>query len=154
MGLPFSLIFSIFLIVVFIVAAFIAVNYFLGLGRTSEVGLFYRDLQTAVDEAWSGQSSEFNFEVKLPSGIKQICFANLSEKITGSQTDYQQIKNYDVYDANVFLLPPENAERMEYKLIQHINVSRITEQQNPYCVSTDKDLKIKKDFYDKLVAIS
>jgi hypothetical protein len=153
MGLPFSLIFAIFLIIVFVVIAFIAVSSFLDWGKSSSVGLFYKDLQEAVDEAWSGQSSEDTFKIDLPSGIREICFANLSQRITGPQTEYQMIKNYDVYEANTFLLPPENAEDMEWKLIKHLNITKMTMNSNPYCVEVSQDLVIKKGFYDKLVII-
>ncbi|MBT3397533.1 hypothetical protein HOA55_00835 [archaeon] len=153
MSMPFGLIFAIFLIVVFIVIAFIAVNSFLDIGQASNVGMFYDELQDAVDEAWRSQTSEFDFEIDLPSGIERVCFANLSASITGPQTDYNAIKNYDVYEANTFLVPPEKAEHMEWKLIKHINISKTTENRNPYCIDISRDMKIKKDFYDKLVVI-
>jgi hypothetical protein len=153
MGMPFQLIFAIFLIVVFVIMAFIAVSFFLDLGKASNVGLFYKELQEAVDESWSGQSSESDFRVDLPSKINRICFANLTAKITGSQTDYQMIKNYDIYEANTFLLPPEYAEDMEWKLIEHLNITKMTATSNPYCVDVSEGLVIKKGFYDKSVLI-
>lgn len=153
MGLPFSLIFAIFLIIVFVVIAFIAISQFLNWGNSSNVGLFYKELQEKVDEAWSGQSSESKFTIDLPSGITEVCFANLTQPITGSLSEYQMIKNYDVYDANTFLIPPENAEDMEWKLIKHLNISKMTEKSNPYCVDVSQDLMIKKGFYDKSIII-
>ncbi len=151
MGMPFEIIFAIFLIVVFVVIAFIAVGYFLDIGRSSSVGIFYRDFQATVDDAMRGQSSEFGFEIDLPSEIKEICFANLSAEITNRGDEYDAIRNYDVYEANVFLVPPEYAQNMQWKLIDRINISKITENKNPYCVDADGELKIVKGFYDKLV---
>jgi len=153
MGMPFGMIFAIFLIVVFVVIAFIAVGFFLDIGRTSSVGLFYKELQEAVNGAWSGQSSEFSFDIDLPDGIDEVCFGNLSGVITNKDSRYDEILNYDVYDANTFLVPPENAENMQWKLIEHIDVAKITEKKNPYCVPADGKLRIKKGFYDKLVLI-
>lgn len=153
MGMPFSMIFAIFLMIAFVIIAFIAVGYFLDIGRSSNVGMFYRELQDVVDEALNEQSSETSFEIDLPKEIKKICFANLSAQITNRGVDYEAIKNYDVYDANVFLVPPEFAENMQWKLIQHIDVEKITSKKNPYCVETDNKLIIKKGFYDKLVWI-
>ena len=151
MGMPFSMIFAIFLIIVFIVIAFIAVKSFLDIGRTSGVGMFYDELQDAVSDAMGGQSSEASFKIDLPSNIKRVCFANLSATITNSGPEYDSIKNYDVYDANVFLVPPEYAQNMQWKLIKYINITKITLNKNPYCVDVDNGLKIKKGFYDKLV---
>ena len=153
MSLPFGLIFAILMIVMFIVIAFIAVNYFLDLGKCAGVGRFYEDLQLKVDEAWRAQSSDFKFKINVPSGIKRVCFANLSATIT-NQEDYLELERFDVYEANTFLLPSEKTCQMAYKLIKHINVSIITSSKNPYCVDVKEELRIKKDFYDKLVIIS
>lgn len=151
MGMPFGIIFAIFLIVVFVVIAFIAVGYFLDIGRSSSVGMFYRDFQAVVDDAMRGQFEESSFEIDLPSEIKEVCFANLSAEITNAGAEYEAIRNYDVYDANVFLVPPEYAQNMQWKLIDRINVSKITESKNPYCVDAGGELIVKKGFYDKLV---
>ena len=152
LGLPFGVIFAIFLIVVFIMIAFIAVNHFLNIGKCAGVGQFYEDLQKGVDEAWTTQSSEFDFEINLPSKIEKVCFANLSAEIN-NQEDYEQIERYSVYDANVFLVPPEKSCDMPYKLIKHINITEITNSKNPYCVDVGRKLKIKKTFYGKEVLI-
>ena len=154
MSLPFGIIFAIFLIVVFVVIAFIAIGYFLDIGRSSNVGMFYREFQDAVDDAMGGQFSEAVFEIDLPDGVKLVCFANLSQPITDSESpEYKAIENYEVYDANTFLVPPEYAEGMEWKLIEHIDIEKITHEDNPYCVNVEDGLNVKKDFYDKLVIV-
>ena len=87
MGLPFGVIFSIILIVVFIVIAFIAIRHFLDIEGCAGVGQFYEELQRKVDEAWVSQSSEFDVEINLPGGIDKVCFADLNVERTGSQED-------------------------------------------------------------------
>ena len=152
MSMPFGLIFSIFLIVIFIVIAFIAVRHFLSIGDCSGVGLFYSDtkdsdgLQYNINLAFTSDFYEDIYKINLPSGITRVCFANLSATIN-NQEDYEQIKNYDVYEANLFLIPPEETCNMPYKLIKHLNITKITELRNPYCVDVSRDLKIKKDPY-------
>lgn len=153
MGLPFGIIFSIILIVVFIMAAFFAINHFLEISKCTQVGEFYDDLQKNVNDAMASGGSEFTFKTSLPSGIQKICFANLSAPITGDKEDYEAMKNYDVYDANTFLLPSGKTCGMQYKLIQRINVSEITKMKNPYCVDVARDLVIKKEIYGKYVII-
>jgi len=153
MGMPFGMIFAIFLIVVFVVIAFIAVGFFLDIGKSSGVGMFYKELQEAVDDARSGQSGEFDFKIDLPSGINEVCFGNLSAEITNLNPKYKEILNYDIYNANTFLIPPEKAQNMQWKLIKYIDVVKITADKNPYCVPVEKGLRIKKGFYDKLVLI-
>jgi len=151
MGMPFSMMFAIFLIIVFIVVAFMGIRFFLDFGRTADVGLFYKDLQEAVDDAWAGQSGSKSFDINLPDAIQSVCFANLSAEITAFPDEYAQIEIYEFKPVNVFLVPPGDAEGMEYKQIEHLDIAKITEAENPYCVDADDDLVIKKDFYDKLV---
>ena len=152
-GMPFSMIFAIFLIVVFVVIAFIAIGHFLDIGRSSSVGMFYRDFQDAVNDATRGQFEESFFRIDLPSDINSVCFANLSAEITNPGVEYDAIRNYYIYDANTFLVPPEYAQGMQWKLVDRINISKITIKKNPYCVDVDDGFIVKKGFYDKLVWI-
>lgn len=152
MGMPFGMMFAIFLIIVFIVIAFIAVNYFLDFGRCAGVGQFWDNFEDKVDEAYFSQESQFMFDIKLPSGINKICFANLSASIT-NQLDYEYLDNYIYEDANVFLLPFTKACDMEYRQIDRLNIQEITKNKNPYCVDIEQGLKVSKGFYDKFVIV-
>jgi len=151
MGMPFGMIFAILLIVVFVVIAGIAVAGFLDIGKSAGVGMFYDELQNAVDGAMRGQSSDVEFEIDLPGDIKTVCFGNLSGTITNYGEEYDAISNYEVYDANVFLVPPEYAQGMQWKKIEHLNISYVTRMQNPYCVDVGVGLRVRKGFYDRLV---
>jgi len=151
MGMPFGMIFAIFLIVVFVVIAGIAVSGFLDIGKGAQVGMFYEDLQEAVSGAMRGQSSDASFDINLPSKIESVCFADLDALITNPGVEYEAIRNYDLTGANVFLVPPNYSENMPHKIIDHLNVSKITETWNPYCVDVDDGFRVKKGFYDRLV---
>jgi len=70
-----------------------------------------------------------------------------------AQKNMLNIKDYDFYDANIFLVPTEKTCNMDWKLITRINVAKITSGKNPYCVDVDDGLKIRKEFYDGLVTI-
>ena len=90
-------------------------------------------------------------DIHLPDKITRVCFANLSEEITANREEWEQIEIYEFKQVNVFLVPPGDAEGMQYKQIDHLDVAKITENENPYCVDAGDKLVIKKDFYDKLV---
>ena len=92
-GMSFGMIFAIFLIIVFVVVAFISIKHFLSLGQTATVGAFYEDLQNGVDDAWNGQSSSSEFTIRLPDAIRQVCFANLSAPITNGAAYEEIVKN-------------------------------------------------------------
>ena len=155
MGMPFSMIFAIFLIVIFIVVAFMGIRFFLSFGRSADVGLFYDKFQGAVDDALAAQDvSNKKFEIHLPGAITSVCFANLSEEITANREEYDQIEIHEFRQANTFLVPPGKAEGIQYKLIEHLDIAKITKDENPYCVDATGDLMINKEFYDKLVWVS
>jgi len=148
--MPFSMMFAIFLIIVFIVVAFMGIRFFLDFGRSADVGLFYEDLQGAVDDALaSQQTSDKKFEINLPGAVKKVCFANLSAEITANPEEYDQIEIYEFKSANVFLVPPGAAEGLKHKQIEHLDIGKITEAENPYCVDAGDDLSINKEFYSK-----
>lgn len=152
-SMPFGVIFSIFLIVVFVVVALTVGKNFISIGKCSSVGLFYEDLQAQVDNLWQDQAGETRFSIDLPNGIKKICFADFTQPITNQGEDYKQIELYDTEDANLFMVPPEEACNFPYKSIKHINISKITQDENPYCIYVDAELKLSKGFYDRSVLI-
>jgi len=155
-GLPFGIIFAIFLIIVFIVVAFIAVNHFLDIGACSSVGMFYDELQQEVNDVFTSQEAEKQFEINLPSGISKVCFSDLNEEITQTEEvlrDYNEISIYKYQEANVFLIPPGKACEMQFTNIEHLNITKITEARNPYCVDSGSALILKKGFYDKFVVV-
>ena len=156
MGMPFGIIFAIFLIVVFIVIAFIAVNHFLDIGGCAGVGLFYDELQQEVDDVFVSQESEKQFEIDLPSGVRRVCFGDLNAEITQTDEvllDYDEISIYKFQEANVFLIPPGQACEMQFTTIEYINITKITSERNPYCVDVSRGLILKKGFYDKYVVV-
>ncbi len=155
-GMPFSTIFSIFLIVVFIAVAFYAIRYFMNIGKCSETGLFKEELQDAIDAAWNSQSSSKTFSSSLPSSVEYACFANLAEAETGNSKEkeiYKELKKNADYTANLFFYPQRNA-CIPSANIKHINM---TELSNPYCIPAENnriEIKIEKGFYDSLVKVA
>jgi len=158
MGMSFGVIFSIFLIVIFIVFAFIAIKHFLGLRDCSEVGMFYDELQKEVTGAWSSSykdNSANPMKINVPSGIKTICFGNLSDTGTLVEDDnYNLIMDYGYFEesgANLFLIPPEEGCDMPFKKIKNLNITKTIEMNgnaNPYCFDVkDNGIVIIKEFY-------
>ncbi|MFZ5954983.1 MAG: hypothetical protein ACOYT4_01030 [Nanoarchaeota archaeon] len=151
MALPFGFMFALILIVIFIIFAFIAINHFLNLGTCGNIGMFYENFQKKIDDAYASQSYSESFKIELPSGMEKICFANLSEKITNYE-DYKKIRPKD--NANLFLIPQEKACDMPYKLINHLDIQKIIEDKNPFCIGKDQKIRIEKDFYDKFITLT
>lgn len=153
-GMSFGWLFSLILIIFFIFTAIYGIRAFLNMASCSKVGTFYGSLQDKIDEAYRSSSSDFEMDVNIP-GVDMICFANLSEKITGSLDVYEEIEKYEIYGANTFLLPTGKACDMPYNTIKHLNISKTTLSKNPLCfdISDGGKIRIAKGYYEKAVTI-
>ena len=154
--MSFGMIFSIILIVFFLVVAIIAIKAFLDYRNCSLQALFKQDLQETVDTAWSSKKTEnLPFEASLPSAISLVCFLDESEQDKGQHRDlYEELVLYG--HGNLYLYPPKNAcQGYRVMSIEHINITKITRDHNPYCIeNTGKiELTINKGYYDILVDI-
>ncbi len=150
--MSFGMLFSIFLIVVFFGAAIYAIVFFLDLTDSTGVGQFYEKLQKEIDNAWTSSMTEKNITIKLQNGVTDVCFVDHNAQITNN-AKYSQISYIDP-DTNLFLLPPGEAGDLDIKTIEHINITKITEKQNPKCFSPGTQITIKKGLYSKLVEIN
>jgi len=159
-GMSFGTIFSIILIIFFVVIAFIVIKYFLGLQKCTQIGIFLDDIQNEIDTAWNSEKSEFAFNPSLPSNLEYVCFANLSKSL-----DYEGILGeismdiglYEGTGANLFLYPTINACDIPYHTVNHIDLDEMIGAQNPYCIEISEGkalLNIKKDRGERLVRIS
>ena len=158
--MSFGMMFSILLIIFFIVIAFIAIKSFLSTKDCAQVGIFSDNLQKDIDKAWNSQKSNFEFKATLPSGLEYVCFADLLKPDKGSEIDkkiYTEMSIYEQSKANMFLYPREKACNMPYYTIKHINLNQTIESRNPYCIAVKDgsvNIKISKDFNEALVKIS
>jgi len=74
--LSFGMIFSIFLIIVFIFFAIYAIQNFLGFQEDVKVKQFYDNLQNDVDKAWKSTKASKIVEYNLPEDVERVCFSN------------------------------------------------------------------------------
>jgi hypothetical protein len=152
-GMSFGMLFSLFLIIIFIGMAFIVIRMFLDFSGTSNLGQFYVDLQDEVNSAWRSSETVRTFDLDLPSDITHICFSDLSAPVTGSKDMFDMIQNNMYLDVNTFLIPPGSAGDLDIKQIEHLDIAKITASSNPYCVSGKSKLIISKGVRDRLVSI-
>ena len=158
MGMPFIMIFSILLIVFFIVVAFIAINYFLDFQKTSQVGFFLDDLQDNIDDAWySSSASDFYFNSTLPYNIDYVCFIDMNK--SSHQADPIEEDIFDEirygrwdYGTNFIIYPPQTIEKLAYHNIKHIELP----EDNPHCIDViegEVSIRITKEFGQPLVKV-
>ncbi len=158
-GMSFGVIFSIILIIFILVVAGISIRYFLNLKKCAQIGMFVDELQKDVDKAWTGQKSNFVFSGTLPSNIEYVCFANLSNSLKGIGAEnkiYSDISIYKQADANMFFYPRRKACDMPYINIKHLDIEKITQSRNPYCLKIKESkiiIDINKEFNEALVKL-
>lgn len=164
MHLPLEMIFSLFIIAVFLAVAFFVIRNFLEVKRCADIGLFTRQLQDKIDEVWQAQEASTAFEHELPSGLEYACFAdlkigkNLAAVNAGKRDEisevYDDLAVYFKYrNANFFLYPWQKACSMAASDIKHIHIQNAT---NPLCFSEVKGkirIRLVKGFNNALVNI-
>lgn len=149
--MSFSMIFSIFLIISIIAIAFYTINYFLDLQRCTETSLFYQDFQDKVDRAWSSEITKQKFTGSLPRGIESVCFGDLNQQGLGEE--YDELRKYRVFEANMFLYPIKKTCDLAYINIQHIDLSQLG---GWHCFPTERgkvEIQLEKGNFDALVKI-
>lgn len=151
-GMSFSTIFSIILIIVFIAFAFVGIKFFLGFSQTAQINQFYRNFQESVDITWKSSETNFSYQFNLPKKVQYICFIDFSEQITAYEEIYESVNGWSSKDLNLILFPPEF--NPSYKKIAHINITEIIKEKNPYCLQNPGELTLIKELYTKSVIIT
>lgn len=153
MELPFGVIFSIILIIAFIVVAFYVIKYFLCTGDQAKAGLFIQDFTQDVNDAWHTTAESVTREYYVPRA-EFVCFMDFSKSGKGKNAEiYEKLKKYE--QANMFLYPKSSCSIFSNQ-IEHLDLERITANNNPNCFKVEnKKVKIKivKGAYDKLVCL-
>ena len=161
-GMSFGVIFSIILIVFILVVAGIAINHFLNLKKCTQLGLFIEDFSNEggdIYTAWNSQKFTDEFDYALPSSLDYVCFANLSNTVKGGSVEnkvYSDISIYKLSSGNMFFYPKEKACNMPYVNVKHIDINKITESKNPYCIPIKNSkitIQIEKGFNEGLVTL-
>jgi len=135
MKLSFGMIFSIFLIIVFIAFAVYAITKFINLQKTIQIESFANGLQADVDNMWKSPRGSQPETYSLPNKIEAVCFTN---------SEFN----------NLFF---RSSEFVEEKDIKHIDIATITAGEDPYCIENiggKVKLIISKGFNEDLVTIS
>lgn len=158
-GMPFSVLFSIFLIIFFIATAFIAIRFFLRFQSDSQIGFFLSDLQDEIDDAWEAQSSSKSYDGFLPTKVTHICFINITSDLyladAVEQDVYEEVQfsGMLVNEINFVLWPLNKMGSIRSAQIDHI----VLPEENPYCIETENQkasVKIQKNMDEALVRVS
>lgn len=155
--ISFGMIFSIILIVVFIVVAFIAVNAFLGVGCSVETGSFIKDLDSEINRIWKGAGENSMKEFKINGcDFEYVCFYDVESDTNGqyaSFADDLRIFTGDEGNHNLYFYPRKDSD-VPSTFIDHVNMDL---PNNPYCFKKTKNavnIRLSKSSSEALVRVS
>jgi len=155
MQLSFEMIFSIILIVVFLGFAFYAIKTFLAFQDSAKAGKFFDEVQSDIDRVWRSSQSSEQQEYIVPSNADFVCFVDFSSDAKGGYSSfYFELEGADG-DENLVFYPVEFTD-FGSKGINHIDIEKTTNEENPLCIKTSNSkaaLTLKKDFGEALVTI-
>ncbi len=146
--LSFSVIFSIIVIAAILAVAFYTIGYFLKLKNCTELGLYARDFQSKIDDAWNADSVNDLFTGFVPSGVDEVCVGDLEE--AGIGTRDSALKRFQGTGANLFYYPVPSSCDLRYGKLEHVQFPSFT------CVEVIEGkagFKIVKGSYDNLVFV-
>ncbi len=147
-SLSFGMIFSIILIISILAVAGYAVMYFIDLKDCTTIGLFYRDIQGEVDDAWQSDTVRDSFTGAVPGDITRVCFGNLSEG--KALPEYNLLRLYAGKNASIFFYPPAKACDTPYAQLPHSTINGF------FCLPVVKGkvtVNFVKNTYDRLVTV-
>lgn len=157
-GMSFGVLFSIILIIVFIIAAWVIIKAFMGTGKCANIGMFIRDFEEHTDNVYKSAealSPGADFESSLDSDIEFLCFVDMNSPGKGSHADKMDEMGVYGNNINLFFWPPGAACNIEGREIPHLDLSQLLEKSNPYCFKNSGKIKIpmERQIYDKAVKI-
>jgi hypothetical protein len=163
MKLPFGMIFSIILIVIFISFAFYAISKFLSMGNAVTIGKFVDNFQSDINKIWKSSQASQSFKYDVPSKIEKVCLIDYSSSVKGKPDIYEELKEiyYELRQGyneneNLFFYPMSSSEGIDSLEIKNINLENITKEENPFCFNSKKgeiELVLKKRYDEILVRI-
>jgi hypothetical protein len=155
--LSFGFIFSAVLIIVFLGFAVYGIAKFIGMKNNMEVTKFQTSFQEDIDKLWKGNQGSQEVSYFLPNKIKEVCLINKDSIKQGTNASaYDELERYSKENDNLVFYPIGSASLTSSLQIQHINISKITEQQDPICFENKKgktSFILEKAFGETLVNI-
>lgn len=156
MQISFGMIFSILLIIVFISTVIYVIIYFLNFSERVKIEQFEENLQESVDNIWKSVQGSKQIKLSLPTKIEKICFIDSSSNAKGKDRELYDDFYFAITKENLVYYPEGSSQGKYGTEINHLNISRITKERNPYCIESKKgdySFVIKMDYSENLVRV-
>ena len=153
-GMSFGMIFSIILIIFFLVAAFTAIKYFLDYQKEAQIRMFFENFQDKVNSMYGSAGivgNEYTFEARVPSDLRGLCYIQYYSDRASYTGECKNIAgNLSIQPSTNFAFYSEKYDkilrRAGYKNIENINSASLPSGADTacYCFSiSDEKVSIK-----------
>ncbi len=152
--LSFTMIFSLILIVFFVVAAVIGIKFVLSNQERILLAQFITDFEDKTYELYKSTAADTTFEVNIPARIGAVCFVNFSSEkntigLTREKADLatkawnENKENFELMgkEINFFIYPQGASDVLQYRLFSHITIAN-----NPLCFKNKEEIRLVKEF--------
>jgi hypothetical protein len=158
--ISFGMIFSVIIIIALIGVAVYAIMAFLDFGGSAQMGLFYEEFESAVNDVWSSATTNRVFRFSVPSSIQSVCFGSIANNIDAGRYS-QQLKalregssGFQQQNSNVFLYPPSKAKEFAYKRVERIDTSPLGAFDCFEARSGKVNIRLSKSEFESLVKVA
>lgn len=130
--------------------------YFLDFSERVKVEQFEEDLQEGVDNIWKSVQGSKQLKLSLPKPVEKICFIDSNSDAIGKDRELYNDLSLLILKENLVYYPEGSSQGKDGTEIKHLNISKITEERNPYCIDKKNgefSFVIKMDYSEKLVRI-
>ena len=154
----FGMIFSLILIAVFIVVAFIAIKAFLDIGCSTSQSSLIKNINKETTRIWKGAGEDTTKTFKVGGcDFTHICFYDSEGDVSPETRNFAN--NFGQYadergEHNLFFYPRSSID-LPSTVIEHIDMSAFEE--NPYCFEKVDDkitIRFRKRISEVLVTLS
>jgi len=126
LGIGFGMIFSILLIIFFILITFIVIKSFLSAQNCARIGIFVDKFKTDVKKTWNSQIDSHTFKGTLPSGIKLVCFGDVTIPSNGVNEEIgYEISLFEGKNANMYFYPIGKTCNIPYHNVPQLDLERV-----------------------------
>lgn len=156
--LSFGVIFSIILIIFFVVMAIYVIIKIIGIQCTIQGGKFKDDFQREVNRIWASDVGEDSYRDYMLGTIgknclEYVCFYNGGQLKGIFKEQYDEIKDFYIEGNNLYFYPVKKSGAMSFKID---NLNNENFKSNPFCFKVEKNrvrISLKKSESDALVSL-
>jgi len=156
--LSYGMIFSVFLIVIFMVVAFIAIRTFLDIEQHVNTKIFVRNLQTEINDVHRSSANQYPSRESLGTKITHVCFFDRTIEVECVGEFRQMCEEFKGSggdnEANLYFYPKKYADESSIK-INKVDMQDF--DSNPYCFENRGgfvEMELSKNRGEDLVRIS